>query len=289
VVGENSQHRGKRLERLGSARLNHVGHKRLWEIQKLFQDQSERAKLSKSREQAFSPSSLSCQVNMVMATLVSPAAERGGSSGTPAKRPGNSSAPFPATKKQRSYDNSSTEAITGLLAGDHPTLASAPQIAKLEHLVDTPPLSPLGLKSSLKSSAPNLTSNTFDSPSENDKRGMYSEFVQAALDDRTRGKEVSYQELVAQFRTPSPRNLGSLPSITLLQTLLHSLSNVASRLDRRNHTILVDNILTLPWATMGGDSFARTWMRFVCTLCSARSEWVGEVLSRAVKGLSYRE
>lgn len=224
-----------------------------------------------------------------MATLVSPAAEQVGGGGTPAKRSGNPSAPFPATKKQRSYDNSGPEALKSLSTGDHPALVSVPQIAKLEQLVDTPSLSPIGLKSSLKSSAPNLSSNTLDSPSENDKRGMYSEFVQAALDDRTRGKEVSYQELVAQFRAPSPRNLTSLPSITLLQTLLHSLSNVASRLDRRNHTILVDNILTLPWATMGGDTFARTWMRFICTLCSARSEWVGEVLSRAVKGLSYRE
>jgi hypothetical protein len=230
---------------------------------------------------------------MVMATLVSPGAGRGsGSSATPTKRPGNPSAPFPATKKQRSYDNGSLDALKRGVSDDGgyiSTLASAPQIVKVEQS-EIQPLSPIGLKSSLKSSSSSsLTSNALDSPSENDKRGMYSEFVQAALDDRTRGKEVSYQELVSQFRAPSPRTSSSLPSITLLQTLLHSLSNVASRLDRRNHTVLVDNILTLPWATMGGDSFARTWMRFVCTLCSARSEWVGEVLSRAVRGLSYRE
>lgn len=226
---------------------------------------------------------------MVMATLV-PTGVAGGSA-APIKRPNHPSASFPVKKKQRSYDydNSSTMKRGFTDDQDGGGLTVPAQIIKLDQS-DNPPNSPSGiLKSKLKATPSNsLSSNTFDSPSESDKRGMYSEFVQAALDDRSRGKEGSYQELVSQFR-PSQKTMSSIPSITLLQTLLHSLSNVASRLDRRNHTPLVDNILTLPWATMGGDSFSRTWMRFVCTLCSARSEWVGEVLSRAVKGLSYRE
>lgn len=170
------------------------------------------------------------------------------------------------------------------------SLASPAQMVKLEQ-PDLPVSSPTSvpLKSSLKSSVANVPSNVLDSPSEGDKRGMYLDYVQSALDNRARGKEASYAELVSQFRAPSPRSVSSSPPISLLQMLLHSLTNVASRLDRRNHTPLIDSILTLPWATMGGDAFSRTWMRFVCTLCSARSEWVGEVLSRAVKGLRYRE
>lgn len=232
---------------------------------------------------------------MVTATLVPP---RGaGGSGTPIKRPIHPSASFPSTKKQRSYDDDISGTVKSGFVDDQDGggggLTIPAQMIKLDQS-EIRLNSPSGiLKSNLKAASPicssSLSSNILDSPSEIDKRGMYSEFVQAALDDRSRGKDGSYQELVSQFRPPSQKSMSSIPSITLLQTLLHSLSNVASRLDRRNHTPLVDNILTLPWATMGGDSFARTWMRFVCTLCSVRSEWVGEVLSRAVKGLSYRE
>lgn len=122
---------------------------------------------------------------------------------------------------------------------------------------------------------------------------MYSDYVHKALDDRAHGRDASYHELVSQFKLPAAKDLSStaaaaLPPISLLQMLLHALSSTASKLDRRNHAPLVQAILTLPWATMGGDTFARTWMRFVCNLCSVRSEWVGEVLSRAVQGLSYR-
>ncbi|PWN38377.1 RNA polymerase I-specific transcription initiation factor RRN3 [Meira miltonrushii] len=128
-----------------------------------------------------------------------------------------------------------------------------------------------------------------DSPSESDKRGFYFDYVKKALADKMRGQDKEYLELVAQFNLPSQTSTTSAPPpIGLLQMLLHALTGVASKLDRRNHHALVNAILTLPWATMGGDIFARTWIRFVCTLCSGRSEWVSEVLARAIKGFSYR-
>ena len=36
------------------------------------------------------------------------------------------------------------------------------------------------------------------------------------------------------------------------------------------------------------ESFAHMWIKFVCSLVSARGEWLSHVLHRAVKGLSYR-
>lgn len=222
------------------------------------------------------------------------------SSNASTKRPIHQSSVHPVAKKHRSYDGNSIIGMKKASIDDNdgklysPSITSPSQIFKVEQ-PDFPlqvgtGLGSTPLKSSLKSGGAAIPpSNIPQSPSEGDKRGMYSEFVQGALDDRARGKDSTYQELVAQFRPPSSRSGSSAPSINLLQMLLHSLSNIASRLDRRNHAPLVDNILTLPWATMGGDAFARVWMRFVCTLCSARNEWIGEVLTRAVKGLSYRE
>ena len=235
----------------------------------------------------------------------------------PVKRPANQQqhqgAIFPAAKKHRSHDGAAAAATaTTPLIDDLNTKRGftsdkdgghyAPSLSSPSQLIDrnefplggsNGPASPGGppRKSSLKTSNSGTTTPTMlvESPSEGDKKGMYSEFVQGALDDRARGRDTSYQELVGQFRPPTSKSPSASHSTSLLQMLLHSLSNVASRLDKRNHTPLVDNILTLPWATMGGDSFARTWMRFVCTLCSARNEWIGDVLARAVKGLSYRE
>ncbi|UZJ51581.1 hypothetical protein CBS101457_000901 [Exobasidium rhododendri] len=233
---------------------------------------------------------------MVTATLAPPNIPDSNAS-TP-KRTLNSPAPFPAAKKRRSYEDRNTNgggsSINTTLRRGHPeqlvSIVSSPAHTSRDEASDVSMSSPGPLKSSFKSATSNTitTSSMPGSPSEGDKKGMYSDYVVNALDDRARGKESSYLELVSQFRSPSPKSLSSAPPIGLLQMLLHSLSNVASRLDRRNHAALVDGILTLPWATMGGDAFARIWMRFVCTLCSARSEWVGEVLSRAVKGLSYR-
>lgn len=37
------------------------------------------------------------------------------------------------------------------------------------------------------------------------------------------------------------------------------------------------------------DAFASMWIRFVCSLVSARGEWLVNVLTRSIKGLSYRE
>lgn len=232
---------------------------------------------------------------MVTATLIPTIPVSSG--GTP-KRSIHSTASFPVAKKQRSYEDHNRGSGSSIMKrgfqedkDGHYSSSVAPPAAQMMK-VETNEFSmgsPGPRKSSLKSANANVSAIVLDSPTEGDKKGMYSDYVQSALDDRARGKEASYLELVSQFRSPSPKNPSSAPPISLLQMLLHSLSNVASRLDRRNHSALVDGILTLPWATMGGDVFARTWMRFVCTLCSARSEWVGEVLSRSVKGLSYRE
>jgi RNA polymerase I-specific transcription initiation factor RRN3 len=81
--------------------------------------------------------------------------------------------------------------------------------------------------------------------------------------------------------------MGASASSSLL-SWLSATTHVVSSLDRR-HSALVDAILSLPWTSLGGESFARAWIRFVCALVSARAEWTGDVCKRAVKGLGFRE
>ncbi|MCO5589639.1 hypothetical protein L7F22_043607 [Adiantum nelumboides] len=231
----------------------------------------------------------------------------GGGEETPGKRSQGPDTYPVVTKRQRSFAGEvkkedvereygrGQNLIGPSLPSDEITPLASPitNIMKLDNDVQRS-TSPSVLKSSLKPTTPNLVdavkaSIGSDSPSESDKRGFYFDYVKKALADKMRGQDKEYLELITQFNLPSQGSTSSAPPpIGLLQMLLHALTGVASKLDRRNHHALVNAILTLPWATMGGDIFARTWIRFVCTLCSGRSEWVSEVSARAIKGFSYR-
>lgn len=152
------------------------------------------------------------------------------------------------------------------------------------------PSTPQRLKSNLKKGGLAYFPALGSSPvNDGYRRGMYISFVENALTERQRGNEASYTELVAQFKMSDPSRTSAGPNPTQLLSWLGALTHVVSSLDRRNHALLIESIISLPWTTMGGDIFARTWTRFVCALCSTRSEWLSMVLNRAVQGLTFRE
>lgn len=116
-------------------------------------------------------------------------------------------------------------------------------------------------------------------------QSMYLSYVMNALAEKENGNEAPYLELSLQFA--EPRNgAKSTTSISSLRSLLAALSHVVSNLDR-SHSKLVENIFALPWTSMD-DSFAQLWIKFVCSLVSARSEWLLYILTKATKALSYR-
>ncbi|PWZ03385.1 RNA polymerase I-specific transcription initiation factor RRN3 [Testicularia cyperi] len=114
--------------------------------------------------------------------------------------------------------------------------------------------------------------------------GMYLSFVINALAEKHNGNSGPYIELLVQFANPG--NGKSAATVSSLRSLLAALSHVVSDLDR-SHSKLVENIFALPWTSMD-DSFAQMWIKFVCSLVSARSEWLSPILSKATKALSYR-
>ncbi|SNX82757.1 related to RRN3 - RNA polymerase I specific transcription factor [Melanopsichium pennsylvanicum] len=147
------------------------------------------------------------------------------------------------------------------------------------------PMKPL--RSSLSKKAPPPGSmaaiNSLGSTSTN-YQGMYLSFVINALSEKEKGNTGSYYELLVQFAEPSTGRSGA--SISSLRSLLAALSHVVSDLDR-SHSKLVESIFALPWTSMD-ESFAQMWIKFVCSLVSARSEWLSIILTKATKALSYR-
>lgn len=105
-----------------------------------------------------------------------------------------------------------------------------------------------------------------------------------ALSEKERGNTGPYYELLVQFAEPSTGRSGA--SVSSLRSLLAALSHVVSDLDR-SHAKLVESIFALPWTSMD-ESFAQMWIKFVCSLVSARSEWLSVILTKATKALSYR-
>ena len=94
------------------------------------------------------------------------------------------------------------------------------------------------------------------------------------------GDYAPYDELVAQFQStgnvmPSTKNTAS--SVTQLQAWLSALTHVAPSLDRTCVT-LVESVTEFPWLAMPED-IADAWVRLVCSIVSARSEWVSHVAS----------
>ena len=115
-------------------------------------------------------------------------------------------------------------------------------------------------------------------------QGMYLSFVINALSEKEKGNTGPYYELLVQFAEPSTGRSGA--SVSSLRSLLAALSHVVSDLDR-SHAKLVESIFALPWTSMD-ESFAQMWIKFVCSLVSARSEWLSVILTKATKALSYR-
>lgn len=90
----------------------------------------------------------------------------------------------------------------------------------------------------------------------------------------TQGELGPYHELLAQFHS-GPSASTSASSTSQLRSWLGALSHVAPSLDR-SCAELVDAVVEFPWLAMP-DEVAEAWVRFVCALVSARSEWVSKV------------
>ena len=100
------------------------------------------------------------------------------------------------------------------------------------------------------------------------------------------GNEAPYLELTAHF-LPTPTT--PIPELTSLTTLLQALIANITLLQPAHHSSLIKAILNLPWASAGDDAFARVYTAFVGVLCSAKTEWISEVVNMAVKGLTWRK
>ena len=103
------------------------------------------------------------------------------------------------------------------------------------------------------------------------------------------GDYAPYDELVAQFQStgnvmPSTKNTAS--SVTQLQAWLSALTHVAPSLDRTCVT-LVESVTEFPWLAMPED-IADAWVRLVCSIVSARSEWVSHVASLLFQNMNLR-
>ncbi|CAD6904636.1 unnamed protein product [Tilletia laevis] len=96
----------------------------------------------------------------------------------------------------------------------------------------------------------------------------------------------SYNQLIAQLRISTASRPSGSASLGQLTQWLSALTHHVSKLDHRNHAELVEAILAIPWPTLG-PAISRAWTVFVCSLLSARPEWLGAVLEHAVRSLGY--
>ena len=104
------------------------------------------------------------------------------------------------------------------------------------------------------------------------------------------GQFAPYEELVAQFQMgasaiPSSKN-SAASSLVQLQAWLSALTHVAPSLDRTCAS-LVESVAEFPWLAMP-DMVADAWVRLVCAIVSARSEWVSHVASLLFQNMSLR-
>lgn len=104
---------------------------------------------------------------------------------------------------------------------------------------------------------------------------MYVSFVKNAMAQKSRGDLAPYNELLAQFQVAPSAGGARVASPAQLQSWLSALSHVSPLLDR-SCTALVDAATEFPWLGMP-DDIADAWVRFVCALVSARSEWISKV------------
>lgn len=104
------------------------------------------------------------------------------------------------------------------------------------------------------------------------------------------GQFTPYEELVAQFQMgasaiPSSKT-SAASSLVQLQAWLSALTHVAPSLDRTCAS-LVESVAEFPWLAMP-DMVADAWVRLVCAIVSARSEWVSHVASLLFQNMSLR-
>lgn len=104
--------------------------------------------------------------------------------------------------------------------------------------------------------------------------------------DDSQGNDTSYLEFVAHFQ-PSPST--PIPNLTSLISLVQALISNITLLQVGPHSTLIKSIIDLPWASAGDDAFVRVYTGFLGVLCSAKTEWVAEIVTMAVKGLTWRE
>lgn len=130
---------------------------------------------------------------------------------------------------------------------------------------------------------PRRTKSQGDQSRDAFQRGLIAVFVPNALRDSVRGDMGGYNELLAYF-LPTP--LQPTPSLSLLLPLVRTLAANVSLL-APVHGSLVSAIISLPWAT--DDKFVRAFIGWAGVLVSARPEYTKELVTMAVKGLTWRE
>ncbi|KAK0523929.1 DNA independent RNA polymerase I transcription factor [Tilletia horrida] len=96
----------------------------------------------------------------------------------------------------------------------------------------------------------------------------------------------SYNQLIAQLRISTHSRPSGSASLSQLGQWLSALTHHVSKLDHRSHAELVEAVLAIPWPTLG-PAISRAWTTFICSLLSARAEWLGAVLEHAVQALGY--
>ena len=114
------------------------------------------------------------------------------------------------------------------------------------------------------------------------QRGLIAVFVPNALKEIIQGKTAHYNELLAHF-IPIPLT----PDLPPLLPLLRALTAHVSLLSPDFHSTLVTAIISLPWAT-GDDKFVKTFVGWAGVLVTAHPHWAREVMTMAVKGLTWR-
>lgn len=116
------------------------------------------------------------------------------------------------------------------------------------------------------------------------KRAMLKTFVRSALRGVEIGDSGPYQELVSSF-LPTPTS----PSVdlTAVTPLLSALTSSMSLVTKISHASLIRAILALPWAASSDESFVKAYLSWARVLCTAKTEWVGDVVVMIVKGLAF--
>ncbi|KIJ57003.1 hypothetical protein M422DRAFT_198368 [Sphaerobolus stellatus SS14] len=120
------------------------------------------------------------------------------------------------------------------------------------------------------------------------RKDMYLSFINNALLQKSKGVVEPFNELVSQFTSvgnvDAQRNFGTPTS--QLRLWLSALSHVVSQLER-THSALVTAIVNMPWAILDV-TFVKSYISFIGMLVSARPEYLGGVLEKIARGMTFR-